>query len=155
MEGLHQYALRLIIGALICGIGLSMVHKGPQEALLRFLSGIFLTVMLLSPITKGRITLEPDLFREALDMGEDQAAVGAEMAMQELHQRISAGLEAYILDKAGQWNTELDVTVSLDEDCLPVRAVLSGEIPESVQQELSRVLTQDLGILKENQLWIG
>ena len=155
MDGLRQYALNLIIGALICGIVLRMVPQGPHEALLRFLSGIFLTVTLLSPLVKGRIQLEMDAYREVLEKGEAWASDGAEMARRELQQRISAELESYILDKASSRGADLQVSITLGEDSLPVRAVLYGTIPETVQQEISCIITQDLGIPKENQLWIG
>lgn len=155
MESLEQYVLRLIIGALVCGILMGMVQKGTGEKLLRFLSGIFLTVTLLAPLTMDGTHLQLHHFRDLLDQGNDQAAAGREMARQELRQRISAELEAYILDKAGQWDTELAVTVILSEDCLPVGAQITGNLPESQKEMLTRILTEDLGIPKENQLWIG
>lgn len=155
MDALGQYALRLICGALICGILLSMVPKGPQEGLIRFLSGVLLTVLLFSPFTGGLELPELPSLRETLAAGTEQAAAGAEMARQAQRQRISAGLESYILDKARPWDTKLQVTVTLDEDGLPVGTEITGEIPDAARQELSRMITQDLGIPKENQQWIG
>lgn len=155
MGVLRQYALTLIIGALICGILLGMVQKGAHEALLRFLCGMFLTVTLLAPLPGIHLEPELDFFGEVISEGEIQTATGKEMAQQELRRSISRSLEAYILDKAGQLDAQLQVSVTLDENCLPVTAELSGKIPEEVQKELSDILTNDLGIPKENQQWIG
>lgn len=155
MEALRQYALALILGALICGILLSMVRSGVHEALLRLLSGIFLTVTLLSPLGNIRLEPMPDLFRQAIIGGGEQAAAGEEMARQEKCRYISSRIEAYILDKARQRGADLHVSVTLGEDYLPIRVELTGAAEDAVRRELSDILTQELGISKENQLWTG
>ena len=154
MDILGQYALRVIVGALICGILLSMVPEGAYEKLLRLLCGVFLTVILLSPLIK--IDWEPnlDFFADVLDEGKRQAAVGEDLARQETERIISQRLEAYILDKAGQKGADLHVMVILDADGLPVKAELRGEVTEQARQELSDIMEDALGIAKENQLWM-
>lgn len=155
MGSLGQSVLRLVIAAMVCGIVLSMVRNGASEGLLRFLCGTFLTITLFAPLNNGCFLPQLTFFEDALADAEAKAEAGSEMAEEEIRHRISEALEAYILDKAGQWEAELNVAITFGEDSIPVGAELSGKIPESVQKDISRILTEDLGIPKENQLWIG
>lgn len=154
MGALGRYALQLIAGALICGILLSIVPAGSCEKLLRLLCGIFLTVILLSPLTNIQLDLELDLFHDAIEEGRRQAASGVKLARQERLSIISQGLEAYILDKAGQKGADLHVTVTLNENGLPVEVELRGKSTEKTRQELTDMIAKDLGIAKENQRWM-
>ena len=64
--------------------------------------------------------------------------------------------QAYIWDKAMQLNTELSVQVTLQEDAgfpYPCHVVLCGSVAPAVQKQLSRMITEDLGIPPEEQEW--
>ena len=61
------------------------------------------------------------------------------------------------MDKARLLGCSLEVTVSVSEAEVPVpeSVQITGNISASARRELEIVLSQELGISKENQQWIG
>ena len=155
MADLQQYALRVIVGALICGVLLAMVSGGIYEKLLRMLSGVFLSVILLSSLLRIRWEFPADFLNDVSARAEEQAEDGAEMAQQETGRIISDHLEAYISDKSKALGAVLAVTVTLGENLMPVQVALHGDITPQSRQAISDMIEYDLGISKENQLWTG
>jgi hypothetical protein len=68
---------------------------------------------------------------------------------------IKARSEAYILDKAAELalSVEVEVTLSNDEIPLPVSVRVSGKASNYAKSRLQAIITQDLGINKEHQVW--
>jgi hypothetical protein len=77
------------------------------------------------------------------------------MAQQAREQCISENLEAYILDKAGRDNISLTVDVTLGEDLVPEMIQIQGKWDQHIKQELTEIIEKELGVAKENQIWIG
>ena len=78
-------------------------------------------------------------------------------AADSLSARIKEQTEAYILAKAKSLGAQLEVSVTLSEDLLPVpiKAVLKGSVSPYAKQTLKQMMTQDLGIDGGAQEWIG
>lgn len=155
MAALETYILRLLAGSILCAVVLRMVPEKPYEGLLRSLSGIFLTLLMLEPLGNLSWDLELDCFEAAGSEGENHSAYGADMAKQEQLRCISEELEAYILDKAGREGESLKIDVILGADFLPERVELQGECEEPARQYLTELIETELGIAKENQVWTG
>ena len=51
-------------------------------------------------------------------------------------------------------NLNVEVTLSDDDTAAPAEAALWGETSPGAKSQLQRILSEDLGIPKENQRWI-
>lgn len=155
MGGLGQYIFRLSAGAVICGIIMGIVQDGSYRSLMQMICGLFLMVLLISPLTD--IQWDPDFrfFQEHLQTGKDQASTGEAMARNEQMLCITEAVEAYILDKAAGEGAALTVKVTLGEDLLPAFVEMRGNLTHQAKRNLSDIMERELGIAKENQLWTG
>ena len=70
---------------------------------------------------------------------------------------IKGETEAYILDKAASLGVELEVDVLLEDmyPMAPKTVRLSGSVSPYVRNRLQNIIAEELGISKENQIWIG
>ena len=115
-----------------------------------------MALTILSPLTG----IDPERWNVSFsDFGDDAQAVveDAKLAVQkELATDIKARTEAYILDKAGALELDIDVLVTVGEGAIPIPAgvevLYSGS--ESKRLQLQTVIEEDLDISKENQRWI-
>lgn len=157
MEDLRQYVISVVAAAFICGTIMGLLPKGSARELVKMICGLFLAFTVLSPISRfdfSRLAEIDDLFT---DEAAQAAAMGENLNREALHAIIKAETEAYILDKAAQLNVELEVevTVSTDDPPLPVAVSLSGSISPYARRRLEAILTDEIGIPKENQAWTG
>lgn len=153
-----EYVLSVGTAAVIIGILTGFLDsKSSIGTLTRMVCGLFLVFTVLKPIDRinfGHLTEYADAFA---DEGEATAARGTEMANDALRDIIKLQTEAYILDKAGSYNAELDVQVCVTEtDCpLPESVRISGHVSPYVRSRLQQMISDELGIPKEKQLWTG
>lgn len=157
MAMITQYILSITGAAMVSAMILRLLDgKGSAATIARMLIGIFMTVMAIGPIVQVRIpdvhTFLPDVSLEA-QMAVEQ---GRDTAKKALEERISRQVEAYILDKAAQLDVVLTVQITLSDDAIPVPvgAYLQGNISPYAKTKLQNILKEDLGIEKENQIWI-
>ena len=154
MGSWKQYIITLIHWAISCGILSQIVSEIKAKELIRLVCGIIMTILILRPLS--RIDLESLLDISLADMtgAEAYVAEGEYAAFEHQERCISFACETYISDKARNLGAEICADISLNEDLLPVSAVIRGEIPQDIQTQLQEMLTMDLGIPKENQQWI-
>lgn len=156
MDGIRGYFLCVVAAAIICAVAGSLSIKGTSKAVVKLISGIFLTFTVIRPLAQLDLddasAFLPSYSREA----EAASAEGEFFANEALADIIKAESEAYILDKAAALNAALsvEVTVSDAEMPLPVSARLHGNVSPYVRQRLQSVISQDLGIPEEEQLWM-
>lgn len=148
--------LAVVAAAVICGIVRRLLgEKGTQGALAKMLTGIFLALTVVSPLAKIKLGGLADVIADHQAAGLSAAAQGEEMTRQALSQSIKSSTEAYILDKAAALGVELTVEVELNDEDVPspcgVR--LTGQMSPYAKRKLSGILTEDLGIEKEQQTW--
>lgn len=157
MDFLRQYVLSIVAASIISGIVMGFMHGGTVKQLLKLVCGLFLAFMVIAPVRQ----LEPgDFFsKEEIEasIGKDIAHMGEEMAEQAMADIIKAETEAYILDKAMELDVSLEVQVTVSDEGLPVpvEARLHGKISPYVRQQLEGILSRELGIPKEQQIWTG
>lgn len=154
---MKQYIVSVVSAALVCGILTSFMKDCGVKKVLKLLCGLFLTFTVIKPIAGLTIPELPDLGR-IYEEAEEASQEGKSFTQNTLTNIITAESEAYILDKAKDMEVFLTVEVATSsEDGLPVpeSVVLEGEISPEARQKLSQIITDELGIPKENQVWTG
>lgn len=152
---MSERILRICIIA-ICGSLLSGLPGSKQlQNRLRTVTGLFL----LLTIGTSALNLSFDGVEQAInDIVDDGAAAcrtGEAITMESFCQSITDKVQAYIEDEASRQGMTLEAEVMLDREGLPQRAVLYGTGDLSAVTAMSSWIQSELGIPKENQLWIG
>lgn len=156
MLALSQYIRTVTGAALISAVVLRLLAgKGSAAAVGKILVGIFMALTVIGPISQVELS---DVWDWVPDVSADAglaAAQGQADAKKALEQSISSQVEAYILDKAAQMDVVLTVEVELSDDTIPVprRVRLQGNISPYAKSRLQSILSEELGIDKENQIW--
>lgn len=156
MEWLENYGLSIISAALVAAIiGGSFQKQDTAGVLVKMIGGLFLAFTVIQPLASPTITdlgAYMDAFSES---GADAAEEGENLAMDAYCSYIKSETEAYILDKAQRYGATLTVEVELDDGQLPCRATIRGNVSPYAKQSLAEMIEDELGISKEDQLWIG
>ena len=146
----------LLGAALVCGIVYRLVgEKGTLATLTKLICGLFLAFMLIRPVAE----LDLSALTDWAVRYEDQATLvvedGQSRTRKALAGLITQQTQAYILDKAQALDTVLEVEVTLSDDDIPipVKVRLSGKVSPYAKGRLQTIITEDLGIEKENQVW--
>lgn len=156
VDGLRQYILSAAAGALICGIITAFCQKGAYKKHITILCGLFMTFTLLRPLIGIKIPELPDI-NDYIRQAESAVEEGKRISLSAQKTIISQECETYILDKAKEFQVNLTADVTVEErggEPIPVFAEMTGSVLPEVQHKLSAVIAVDLGIPKENQLWI-
>ena len=153
---LSGYVLSIISASVIAAIVSSFFDgKSGTAGLIKLVSGLFLTFVIISPLTKLDFSRVNDYLDEFILEGVEAASVGENLAREAEGDIITDRVQAYILDKANSLGAELDVEVVLDQDNIPVSVTLIGNISPYAKAQMAAIIVNDLGISKEQQLWIG
>lgn len=156
MDGIREYLIGVIAAALVCSIVTNLLNiNGMVGICVKTLAGI---MMLLSVVRPWVSISFDDLFQWTEDIqanGADFALSGEAMAQNAYRDSIMQQTAAYILDEARTFGCELSVDVSLSEDTIPVpvRVQLSGDVSPYAKQAISAMITERLGIKREDQIW--
>jgi hypothetical protein len=158
MDAMRQYIISVTAAAILCGI-VKGIHfgDGASGALIRLIAGIFLALVVVSPLSGIRIEDFLTCTRDYSLAGDTAAALGEDAAIEAMASVIKSNTEAYILDKAAAMEAALAVEVTLSDELppVPVEVRLSGDISPYIKTRLQSILEDDLGISKENQIWTG
>lgn len=156
MAGVSGYVLSVISAAIITAIISSFFNgKNAISSIIKLVAGLFLTFVIISPLTKLDFTTVNDYLEEFTLEGVEAASVGENIAKEAEGEIITGRVQAYILDKAKSYGAQLDVEVVLDQDNIPVSVKLGGNISPFAKAQVAAIITEDLGISKEQQIWIG
>lgn len=155
MGTLREYLLSVSVAAMLCGIASRFLGKKGSAAITRVLLGVFLTVTVLLPLGKLDMSI---LDQWQLDFSADaQAAIaeGKSEAQNRLADIIKEQTRSYILQRAEQLGADITVSVELSDQTLPqpVSVRIRGTLSAQQKQSLCTIITQELGIAKENQQW--
>lgn len=158
MDTVRQYILSVTAASVLCAVLRQLLPgKGLSASLLKLVSGIFLAFVLIAPVKNVEIGNLSLYVSGIAAEGETLAASGEDMAADAMACIIKDRTEAYILDKAMSLNADIAVEVGLSRDSIPVpeTARLSGAVSPYARTVLETMLAEELGIAKENQLWIS
>lgn len=153
---MKQYLLSVVTAAIISGIVTKLLgSKGTQGAIGKLIAGLFLAFTVISPLRSVSIQDLTSFTVSYSEAAECAVETGKNLTLQAMRASIKENCEAYILDKARSLNAELevDVTVSEEDVPTPVAIKLSGNVAPNAKSTLSRIITEDLGIPKEEQKW--
>lgn len=158
MSAISKYLISVIVCALICSIITGLIgKKSPHYALVCLLCGIFLSLTVVKPLVQVKLE-DIRIYGQSITLDAQNAvAYGETIAQTQKNDIIKQRLETYILDKAASLGAELSVNVTLDEDNagIPKMVSLSGDIAPLARERLTRIIAEELGIAKEDQLWTG
>lgn len=153
---MKSYLLSVVVAAVLCGVVRRMVgEKGALGSMIRLLTGIVLALTVMTPLTKVELTRLSDITGTLSADGREAASVGVELSRNMLAESITARTEAYILDKAAALGVTLTAEIRLTDEEIPRprEVVLTGQVSPNAKAALSSILTEELGIERENQLW--
>lgn len=156
MASIKTYLLGVVAAAVICGIATRLMgEKGTQGAMTKLIAGLFLVFTVIRPVANISLDGLSDFTAAYSDAGEQAAAAGESLTKDALAVSIKAQTEAYILDKAAGLQVDLEVEVTLSEDDIPtpIAVRLSGKVSPYAKARLQNIITDDLGIEKERQIW--
>jgi hypothetical protein len=158
MEVLRSYLLSIIAAAVVCWIATALLPKtGSISALGKLLTGVFMTVTILSPVVSWKL---PDIGKLTSSFDTDAAeavSVGKSISQEAISAIIKQQCEAYILDKAADFGAQIEVTVSVTMDAVPIPCGvrISGAYSPYARLRLGEIIHQELGIGEEAQNWIN
>ena len=148
-----EYILSVIGCVLFCGILSNLVSDLRFQKLIRLISVILLSLVILGKLPSIDIA-ESLRFETAMFSPEVYVDLGKQVAQKEQERCIREACESYISNKAKEMGRMITSEVYLDDQMRPYRAQMYGQVDTELQSELEGVLEKDLGITKENQLWI-
>lgn len=157
MIAVREYLLSVTSGAILCGILSSLTGENRTlSGLYKLISGIFLSLLVIAPLTQVNIRDFTHIADDLIIEGEYFTEEGQEHYDYALRQIITEETRAYIMDKARSYGAEIEVEVTLtpNEPPVPSSCIVNGTISPYVKQQLKKVLISDLGIPEENLTWI-
>ena len=116
-----------------------------------------MALTVVSPWTSVKFNDLTDYFENLSAMADVSVSDGENMAREELETIIKSRAQAYILDKADSFGADLTVEVILSSSEIPIPCGvrIAGEISPYGKNRLSQMITEDLAIALEDQIWTG
>lgn len=154
---MREYALSVIATVLICTVLTDLLPSGTAKGILNILSGIVLTIVILSPLRDLTFTIPnnlEDLFQASANDAVSEGALATQAALEKI---IQEEIQAYIQDKAVALRLDITAEVALRSGDPPVpdAVVIHGAVSPYGKMQLEKILTEQLGIPKENMEWTG
>lgn len=150
------YIFRIITAGVICAITVALFQKNEAIGkLVKMISGIFMLITILLPLSKidaNIITyIDPVIHSDA----DVYTQSGCSQAQESLRSIITERCQTYIVEKASSMGVSVDVEVSLNDDTYPSPCAVRilGAVSPYTKQQLQTIISQDLGIPKEQQIW--
>ncbi len=149
---MRSWLLGIVLTSLAGGLARQLAPQGKEQAMVRLVGGLLLTLAILRPLA-GREWTDIPLELEGLDR---QAEVQTEVYRKNQREELSAIIEektgAYIWDKANRLgiSCEVEVTAAAEGAPIPASAVIRG--PYS--GELARCIEEEVGIPAGKLIWL-
>ena len=157
MESIRQYILSVISVAILCAMAQMLLTNGLASSLVKLITGLMITVVALQPILEIDLTELNGYFLPVSTNGLYAAEAGAHASENAVSELIVQRLETYICNKAEEMGAEVTADVLLAEENPPVPETIMviGNISPYVKARLSECMQKDLGVSKDNQIWIS
>ncbi len=154
MTSLREYLGSVVAVCLLAALAMALVKQERIRGLVRMISGLLVVLVVLQPLpgldwtelTEGLLSLTGSEF--------DTAGVQQEYQSR-LRENIKANTEHFIEEKAVALGAFVKAEVELSEGeyPVPVAVRLLGIVDQSQLMELSRFISESLGIPTERQEW--
>ncbi len=155
MDWLKQYIISVVAAALICSMISCLFEEGAGNTVLQMLCGFVLTIAILSPLRNVDFSMPKQWGNTISEAGEKAVSTGVELAQDAKNAIIKQQAEAYILDKATQWNADITVEVIVEDGDTITKVIIGGILSPYAKVSLEEMLVSDMGVPKENQVWTG
>lgn len=153
---MKEYLTGIIAAAMICAIVVRFAgNKGTGGVLIKLIAGLFLAFTIIVPIAGVDLRDLVDFTVDFSEEGKLAALEGQEASRETIAAGIKTASEAYILDKAAALDAVLKVEVTLSKEDIPhpESVHLSGNVSPFAKSTLQDLISRELGIDKENQIW--
>ncbi len=151
---LRTWLLSVLIVSLLCALAEAMMPEGAVRRVGKLVCGLALLCGVLWPVVQAGPFIGPTWSEEwALELEREQTRLEERLGT-DMKRIIEERCDAYIQDKAAQRHRSWKVhVVCREEDGLyvPDRAEVPSDLSAEEHEELSRLLTEDLGIPPEKQ----
>lgn len=157
MNGIREYLLTVTAAAIVCSIAKHLAgDKSTAGKITKVVSGIFLTITVISPIKEFQLSKMDGLLDDYRIMAYETAQSGADMANTAMGDIIKEKTEAYILEEAKKMDIDISVEVKLSESEPPIpdQVIITGIVSPYKKNVLSQYISDNLGISREKQKWI-
>lgn len=158
ITSLRQYLLSVVSAAVICVIIKVIIgQKSGAAAIVKVLTGIFLTVTVIAPLPKLELSNIPEYFNSLPADAESAASIGTSYRRNELTRIIKLQTETYILDKAASLGIEVKVDVSVDNSDPPIPnavTISTSTAAPYARERLKQYIERELGIPEAKQIWV-
>jgi len=156
MDGIKEYLFGVIAAAIICAIVSQLAGKDSfLGAAMKLITGVFMLLVLISPVMKLRIRSTADLLSDISYQADQITSAATASTHESISTIIKERTQAYILDKASAQGVNVSVSVELSNDEIPrpVSVHISGDISPYKKKILSEKIANELGIGTEAQIW--
>ena len=158
VDNIRQYIIQVTVAALLCSIVTQVVgEKSPSASVVRLITGTFMFLCLVSPLANFRLR-DLTTYFDGLSVQTDQSVSQGQLAaFEEMSAIIKSKTETYIMDKGAIYGANLQVVVTLEQGSVPAPCGvrISGSISPYAKTQLQNLISQDLGIPLEAQIWTG
>lgn len=154
MNGLKDYLIAVCSAAILCAVLKQITGKSKlSSGTVHLLSGLFVAICIIAP-WKDFSLQDLEMYNPLETQQADvYVETGRQMTQQQIDSIITERTEAYILEKANQLHVQVEVSVELSDDSIPLRSVIAGKLTQEEKEQLSAFLVKELGIQKEMQIW--
>lgn len=155
---IREYLIGVTAAAIICAVVKAFfAEKGFVGSAVKMLLGLLMTLAIVRPWISVSFDSILDWPGSISTSGQTIVDEAERTALDSLRQCIKEETEAYILEKAKSMGADVDVEVTLSDADLPVPigAEITGAVSPYTKQVIAQMMTQELGINKEAQKWIG
>ena len=156
MELVREYLMTVIIAVIISALSIQLLGKNSSYTpIIRLITGIFLTITILTPIAKIKISEIYDYYAHFENASKPFIADGITWSNEQTSVYIKEHAESYVLDKATSLGLSLSADIELSESqpSIPVAIKLHGDANPYQKQRLQQFIEDDLGIKTEAQTW--
>ena len=156
MSSIKSYFLSIVAAAIICFVATGITDKkGVISTIVKMICGLFMVITVVRPLTNISFDNLSGCFNDITHQSNAIVSQGEIAAQEEMYAIIKEQVEAYILDKAAVLHIDVSVEVGMSaaQPQIPERVTLKGSVSPFGKQRMEQILSQELGIAKENQLW--
>lgn len=159
MNGLKAYLLRLTAAAILCSVVQRISTDKKSGQAVRLATGILMLITAFAPVAQIDVY---DAVQSVVRNGYATGIVTQDFTTTQnmlYGSLISESARTYILDKANELGLKAEVNVTVKESVgsypTPYSAEIRASPSASQKASLSSVITDELGIPEERQLWIS
>lgn len=158
MELIRTWILTVTVSALVIAGAEALMPQGSVKRVGKLTGGLILVLGILQPL----VTMDYDQLYDlvnTLPAGSIRQETLDQAAQEPMKGIIEEELSAYIVDKGAQLGLTCTarVTCEAGEDGVPLpkSVTITGAMTPDQREELCQVITQDLGLAREDQIYIS